>query len=190
MKDEKVEQSFISIAEDLLQNYLLSINDTIIQLTDIEFYYFSDMHKDGFTLIEPRKNKGEFRPHRYGIDISLGEGSSYGGILLKGCFTKDQYFYKSNKVGKIVLDCLQFGDNKIAFIPGKAEHPIFQTIRSNLGKLNIAKHRTEEFFEKKYRFILQDHGYYKAITGNKKELIKHSTLSAEQVKIFQGRTGQ
>lgn len=116
VEKSKEEESFFSIAEDILLNHVLSINGNIVQLTDIEFYYFSDSHKDGFTLVEPKKPSGSFRPHRFGIDIALGDNNSYGGILLKGCYAGNEYIYKSNKVAKTILNYLQFGDNNIQFI--------------------------------------------------------------------------
>lgn len=187
VEKSKEEESFISIAEDILQNHVLSINGNIVQLTDIEFYYFSDSHKDGFTLEEPKKPSGSFRPHRFGIDIALGDKNSYGGILLKGCYTDNQYIYKSNKVAKTILNYLQFGDNNIQFIKKeKNDAKFFRTIRSNLGNIDKKNYHTEEFSKRQYRFILNNNAYYKSITENKTQIIDCSDLKPKEIKDFRG----
>lgn len=186
IEKSKEEASFISIAEEILQNHVLSINGNIVQLTDIEFYYFSDSHRDGFTLKEPKKPSGSFRPHRFGIDIALGDNNSYGGILLKGCYTDSKYVYGSNKVAKTILNYLQWGNNDINFIERKNGAKFVKTIRSNLGNIDNKNYRTEEFKNKRYRFILNENAYYKSITQNKTDIIKYSNLKPEEIKDFRG----
>lgn len=186
IKDLHEEKSFSSIAEEILQNHVLLINGNIIQLMDIEFYYFSDSHKDGFTLAESKKPKGTFRPHRFGLDIALGNCKAYGGILLKGCYADGKYIYKSNKVAKMILNYLKFGNNDIRFIERRNNAKFFKTKRSNLGNVDFSKYRTEEFRNRQYRFILNNNDYYKAITENKTEIVSYSNLNDEEKNFFRG----
>ncbi len=82
---ETVKKSFARIAEILFNDYQLQVNDNFYRLIDIEFYYHSlSVHKDIYTHgkgIQLQKGKWYF--HNSGIDITIGNGKDYGGILIR-----------------------------------------------------------------------------------------------------------
>ena len=96
-------QEFLTIAEQLLNNYILRINGYSYYIAEIEFYLNSDKHPDIFSHSTDdqltcsqwcfHKTGESYRGGNYkGLDISFGK-KSYGGILIraiKSCH-KDAY---------------------------------------------------------------------------------------------------
>lgn len=82
------QQSFNLIANYLLNCIELHITDKIYELTEIEFYYNSDDHKDtSLHGDDLQKTSNQWYLHnkgRGGIDITFGNNDSYGGILIRG----------------------------------------------------------------------------------------------------------
>jgi hypothetical protein len=81
-----VAASFSEIAESLINNYLLKINDTLIEFCDLEFYWKGTGHQDTNTH-EHNYQNGQLRPHGSGYDIALKNETSYSGILMRGVFS-------------------------------------------------------------------------------------------------------
>ena len=88
-------QDFDQLANQLLNNYILKINETEWRIAEIEFYYYSSEHPDNYTHKDAdqqrsnewyfhRQNGGSFKGGTYkGLDISIGNGVNYGGILIR-----------------------------------------------------------------------------------------------------------
>jgi len=81
---------FEAIAKTLFNEYLVKTKDSTYRLTEIEFYWNSDTHKDECTYnrkyVSP--NTGEWFFHYSGVDIALKneETNGYGGILIRGIY--------------------------------------------------------------------------------------------------------
>jgi len=82
---ETIWESFNKIASGLFNDYQLQVNESHYRLLDIEFYYFSNSvfediyaHKHAAQL-----QKGKWYFHGSGIDITFGNGTDYGGILIR-----------------------------------------------------------------------------------------------------------
>ena len=91
---------FKGIAKLLLNNYHIETPSTKYRLTEIEFYYYNENHPDESTYGYSKKtskpksridlHKEKQRKtlnwffHYSGIDISIGNGTSPGGILIRG----------------------------------------------------------------------------------------------------------
>ena len=68
-----IKDSLESIANDLILNKAIRINDFVFSLIDLEIYYWQEKHQDDFAKgVNHNKAIGELEAHRYGIDISLG----------------------------------------------------------------------------------------------------------------------
>lgn len=181
-----VQKSFSSIASELINNYELKINDQIFQFIDIEFYFFSNVHKDGFTMSHNRK-LGEFEAHKYGVDISLGNSNdSYGGILIKSLLHETRIIPKSH-IRNEIINNFQIGQNKIEINKkqNRTEKKLIQTERENLGKIDITKNRDEKFKKGKYRFIIFDKKIIGKIKG-KESLLRKSNLTSSQIQKLIG----
>lgn len=82
---ETILNDFDRIADKFCKDVNIKINKNYYRLTDFEFYAFSDKFPDPQT----HKNKlqqenGQFYLHSSGIDITFGDGTNYGGILIRG----------------------------------------------------------------------------------------------------------
>lgn len=94
---EKLKERFGKIAEALLTKFAIKKGKQLFYITDIEFYYYTDAHKDFITY--PRNCKaGEWFFHVSGVDIAfesyvdfdkekykpiLNHESEFGGILIR-----------------------------------------------------------------------------------------------------------
>lgn len=79
---------FKSIAEDLMNNWSLKVNDNEFRFTEIEFYYkVDDAHLDPYVHAnEKQLTNSQWYFHGSGLDITFGDESvmAYGGILIRG----------------------------------------------------------------------------------------------------------
>jgi hypothetical protein len=181
-----VVKSFAAIANKLINEYVLVINNNEYQFIDIEFYYFCYTHIDGFTMIH-EKPIGQIEAHKYGVDISLGnKPDCYGGILIKSLLHNNKVISKS-KIKNEIINGLQMNENIIK-IKEKQKHSGYQlieTTRDNLGVIDSTNNRTFEFKNAKYRFIVSDRDIFSKISGKEKTL-KSSDLSSEQIQKLLG----
>ncbi len=183
---DDVQKSFTSIANELINEHELKINDKVFQFIDIEFYFFNNVHKDGFTMSHNRK-LGEFEAHRYGIDISLGNSdNSYGGILIKSLLHETRIISKS-QIKNEIINNFQIGHNKIEISKKQrsTEKKLIQTERENLGIINVTKNRTERFKKGKYRFIVYDKETIRKLKG-KESFLRKSNLAGVEIQELIG----
>jgi hypothetical protein len=85
----KIEDDFQRIANDLLNNWVLKVEDALYRITEIEFYYKDKGKKHDDTYIhghELQKQKGKWYFHGSGIDLTFGDGEAYGGILIRAIY--------------------------------------------------------------------------------------------------------
>lgn len=68
--ETKIEYSFTSIAQTLLLNKSLKVNGAEYRFTEIEFYYYCENHKDGYTHVHSME-AGKWHFHNQGFDITL-----------------------------------------------------------------------------------------------------------------------
>jgi hypothetical protein len=97
---ESIEKSFSDIAEQLLNEYILEVDEKRFRIKNIEFYYYNeDIHKDTnshccrYKRAKQRQilcnewylHKISINRKNYfkGIDYTFGDGHNYGGILIK-----------------------------------------------------------------------------------------------------------
>ncbi len=91
---ESVQAWFAHIAQRLLNETTLQINDQPYRLREIEFYYHGPGHTDPFAHNDPMQKEtcrwyfhregGSYRGGSFkGLDISFGSGEFFGGILLR-----------------------------------------------------------------------------------------------------------
>lgn len=183
---DSIQNSFSSIASELINKYELKINNKTFQFIDIEFYFFNNVHQDGFTMSHNKK-LGEFEAHRYGIDISLGNSNdSYGGILIKSLLNETRIISKSQIKNEIINNFI-IGQNKIEI--SKKQNPtkknLIRTERENLGKIDIAKNRVEKFKKEKFRFIIFDKEIIRKLKG-KESLLRKSNLTNNEIQDLIG----
>lgn len=118
---QNVTESFRRIASDLMNNWSLCVGDHRYRIAEIEFYYNEQKeHADGYTHNhELQKKSGTWYFHGSGIDITIGNGSAFGGILIRAIFNRkeDKYVYGPlniitelvAKIAKIEKHDIEFG---------------------------------------------------------------------------------
>src|SRR4051812_21703267 len=91
--DETAAEWFARIAEHLLNSSQLVVGGKPHRLTEVEAYYNGEGHADPFAHCDPvqvqcgrwyfHRTHGVYRSGSFkGLDLSFGDGSSHGGILL------------------------------------------------------------------------------------------------------------
>ncbi|MFD0751292.1 hypothetical protein ACFQZS_14170 [Mucilaginibacter calamicampi] len=84
---QESQQKFKEIAETLFNAYAIKTHDTLYRITEVEFYWYSDSHKDHSTYKRKHvfPNAGQWFFHYSGVDIALkNDTGGYGGILIRG----------------------------------------------------------------------------------------------------------
>ncbi|MBC9932892.1 DNA-3-methyladenine glycosylase [Chitinophaga qingshengii] len=86
MDAESCMTSFRTIANTLMNKYLLRVRDSYYRIVDCEFYYCSSTHNDPYAHSHehPGNSYGEWYFHGSGMDITLTTDHSFGGILIRG----------------------------------------------------------------------------------------------------------
>lgn len=80
-----IKESFDVAARKLFSDYQLRVNDRSYRLLDIEFYYFAEnIHEDIYAhKHEAQLQNGKWYFHGSGIDITIGDKTNHGGILIR-----------------------------------------------------------------------------------------------------------
>ena len=82
---DDIPANFNRIADQLFNQWLIQVNNNYYRLLEIEFYYDNKAnHQDPYIYGRPPQNTlGDWFFHAVGIDITFGEGSTFGGILIR-----------------------------------------------------------------------------------------------------------
>lgn len=148
-----IPNSFDNIARQLLLSHVISINNTDIEITEIEFYFFKEgIHSDNYTHPHTRR-VGQWRLHKQGIDITF-DGTTKGqdgGILIRGIKIGDRYVNGPIKCLTILFEEMQDVSNKNYIVLksktlGNSE--IIKTFRHLPNKIQY-----KDFHHKKYRYL-------------------------------------
>lgn len=182
---------FTRIAEVLLNRAALVVNGASHRLIEIEFYYNITGHADDFAHSHPLQAlSGRWYFHRAGesyrggsfkgLDLALGDGVGYGGILLRGLEKPDgtivdgpsllvDYLLKTTQYPRIVdLDAAIAGklawDHHQPLVLRGAELPpreLLRTARIGLSwkrRTELADEPNRHFLVRRYRYLSQPGG--------------------------------
>ena len=82
---ETILRSFDEIADKIGKEIQLQINDAYYRLIDFEFYAYAEKFPDPHTYKNDLQLQfGKFYLHASGVDITLGDGKNYCGLLIRG----------------------------------------------------------------------------------------------------------
>ena len=92
---KNIGEQFRNIAEQLFSRCLIKVKENYYKINEIEFYYYSEKHRDPYVHRDVNQNKkgcwyfhkkeGSFK----GVDITFGATSYYGGILIRSLESLD-----------------------------------------------------------------------------------------------------
>ncbi|NOZ34074.1 MAG: hypothetical protein GXO80_02115 [Chlorobi bacterium] len=170
INDKNIETEFKKLADLILLQKELIVNDAHFNFTEIEFYYYSDIHQDTFTH-KHDESAGKWRFHNQGFDITLRGDSGFGGILIRGVEFIDVFGNKFINGPRRVLfsimehlNSVDIPNNRFGIIDkDKVDLFIFKTFRHGLNKPNphLKSDKTEDFKNAKYRFIVNPQSFNK-----------------------------
>lgn len=161
---KNIDDQFSDIAKKLFFEFNLIVNEQVYQLVEVEFYYQSSQHDDPFVHCdEMQKTNGQWYFHGSGIDITIGDGENYGGILLRGIarIEESKLVFISgplnvakeifSQLGSAKLQKMVFGLNKLRTQVSFDSNDFIASSRINLPQ-NKSDSR---YFNANYRFITQ-----------------------------------
>ena len=164
-----------------MNNYVLNIANNGIELCEIEFYYYAENHQDEKTLQdEKQKTTAQLFFHEFGIDLTFGDASSYGGILLRGIKHNGKYIAGPQNVSEYLQEQIQDLQNQpLNFKEVSLNDTILHSTRVMGDKTN------QEFAKKLYRFAKENY-----LNGSpSKEFIKKSLPEISYFKVISHLTG-
>ena len=188
---ESIMESLDAIANDLIKNKALIINDAIYSIIDLEIYYWHHLHPDNYTNDHIRPI-GEFELHRYGVDLSLGNQDEvdFGGILIRGLFDIKKYSYcpksecviTKSDVVRTIYNNICIGHNRFELIDYKTPWTnVFQSVRINLSDDS----NKEKYKKSPYKYLAKDKELYLKYP-KKEKIFTDSILSKEEKNNFIG----
>ena len=132
---ESIIASFDRIAKELFTNYKLLVNESEYRLIDIEFYYYDDkVFRDVYAHQHPSQlNSGKWYFHGSGVDITIGNGINFGGILIRGIA---KISTKGDSDNYYIEDQIHGSLNVVTEI-GSSFHGVFQDKPNSFGIHNI-----------------------------------------------------
>ncbi|MDJ1467978.1 hypothetical protein QNI19_29470 [Cytophagaceae bacterium DM2B3-1] len=175
---KSIQHSFDRIATDLIHNWHLKVNDTLYSFTEIEFYFFmTDIHQDTASR-EHNYDKGFWRFHQKGLDITFqSQDNSDGGILIRGLKTHTEYIngpvlvleHIFRKMDSIIMLNKEFG---LVLKPEPSDELIYKTQRHGLPN-----NPENEFKEELYRYFINlEHWNKRHINPLEKARIKKNSV--------------
>lgn len=159
---QAIEDHFAWLAKQILLGYQLKLSESLWDITEIEFYLYSEIHPDPFAHKHYNYKTGQFRLHGAGIDIAIGNGKEHGGILLRSlrkAGEKDLVPSPLKVSDAIIANMGTIEKSSATIVPkqAKSSDAIYQTPRIGLQTKN--KEITEqqvEFIVSPYRFFTED----------------------------------
>lgn len=175
--------SINEIAEDMILNKAIQINDSVFSIVDLEAYYWHGLHQDEYANgVKHKKQIGELEAHRYGIDISLGNSkeAGLGGLLISGIYDHNEKRVIQNPMlWRTLFNQLILGNNKIKIISyANRWTEVFKSTRINLG--NADTDNKKEFVDSAYKYLAKDSDIFVGYKG-KEVIFKTSNLTNKEI---------
>lgn len=192
------EEIFFTSAEKIMNNFALKVGEFVYEFTELEYYFFdAQIHPDPYVHKSYLQLKfGEFYVHekalnRIGLDITFGNGSSFGGILIRGLQKHGSGYFAgtSNCLKELTKNfnpkshyCeIQKQTNKLSIIQIKPNQQ--EILKSKRILSSVSPCDSDEMYLRKcYRFARKDYrsaskGNIEGVVRNKEELDKNCTKS-------------
>jgi len=158
--------SFEKIAQNIFNTVKLNINGELFLPIEIEFYYYSEHHKDMKTLKRTSK-VGDLFFHDYGIDLCFeSDGKNqYGGILLRSIksIADENFINGPLKVTQAIMNKIKVNESFII----SYDQSDLQSRSLTKYKRIISANTDNHYIEKPYRFAIE--------IDNPKNKVKYKT---------------
>ncbi len=176
-----IKKSFENIAEQILNYYVLDINEKKYRITNIEFYYYNEnihpdinSHSSKYKRAKERQClNAKWYLHKVsinkksnykGIDYTFGDGKNYGGILIKEAVSlnKDKTIFPQSKFIDELIDILNPKTKEEFLKMIEQDNKIKFEYKENIPKYNILNWtrkgltKKDEFSNMGYAFKVED----------------------------------
>ena len=172
----QIASRFDRVANNLLKKCILTFDDRSYLLSEVEFYYYSDVHPDPYVHRHSNQLKtGLWYFHNVGQDLTFGSEGSYGGILIRGIASLKKHTVDNLFDGRDSIDEAEFTDGPVKTFDelfnkelsldavhsfhiklyDKSIIPEAQNIYSfpRVGLYPQGREHDEEYFFKRYRYL-------------------------------------
>lgn len=165
-----IDAQFAKIATGIFSRTILKVRSKSYRIMEIEFYYYSKGHPDIFAhRDETQRKRGHWYFHKKegsykGLDVTFGDGTYYGGILLRAIENLDNGLYTEGP-SKLVDEILRLHEHKKVRILLKDKLDLFLEIKNKahtsikgiykgkrIGLRPKAQDSDGIFINKEYRF--------------------------------------
>jgi len=114
----KFQNIFFENAKKLMSKYVLVIDDKEFELTELEYYFYDEnKHPDCYVHLNEMQKEtcGKLYVHNKGnwiggIDITFGNGSYYGGILIRGIKYNNEFISGPAKVRQFFIKTFELNE--------------------------------------------------------------------------------
>lgn len=186
----QIDDSFARIAEQLMNHYILVSGESRYRLCEIEFYYTQKGtdHEDKYTHCHDlQKTTGQWYQHGSGLDITIGNKLTCGGILIRalqeidkdGVEIHKQYFYGPLKSLQVLMSSFtSIEKHQVVFGLEEFEFKNKQKIL-NAPRAGLNPTLDPEMYSKPYRYFIfpkKEHKPKGEIISSLRGLIKEEEL--------------
>lgn len=159
--NQMLENDFERIASEIMNDWILQVENSKYRVTEIEFYFKSDKHLDNYTHgHELQKKIGQWYFHGSGVDITFGNDNYYGGILIRAIYKLDpdgnKYIYGPIKVVTELLSSITsvyYNTFALGLIPDK-EKIIQREKPIAAPRVGLNSKNDSTMHDKLYRFLV------------------------------------
>jgi hypothetical protein len=137
---ETIQSSFDRIANEIISDWQLKIDNDLFSFTEIEFYFFCEaVHEDNSTH-EHKYDEGLWRFHSQGIDITFQSTDiSDGGILIRGLKSEKGYINGPRRILETIFktfNSVTTVEHQFGLVSESSTSPssVFKTTRHGLSK--------------------------------------------------------
>ena len=185
----KIEADFKRIANDLLNNWVLKVEDALYRITEIEFYYKGKQHNDSYIHgHELQKQKGKWYFHGSGIDLTFGNSEAYGGILIRAIYriNDNKYCYGPlNCILEIFSNLSSIYKPEMSFCLIPATEGLFENEKPIQAlRVGLSPEKDPVMCNKYYRFLVMPQQKHADKTGIAEAMKNQKYSETEIINIW------
>jgi hypothetical protein len=156
--ERNVEHDFLRISTDLMNYWILRVNNAEYRITEIEFYLKSDFHKDTYTHGNTlQKEMGRWYFHGSGVDLTFGSDQMHASLLIRAIYnlkSKDYIYGPLNAFAEVFHNFSNIYESNQIFglIPVSREEIEFE-IPLRAPRVGLNPKIDPEMYSRFYRFL-------------------------------------
>jgi 3-methyladenine DNA glycosylase Mpg len=190
--EDAIDTDFQRIANDLLNNWVLKVENVLYRITEIEFYYKDEDKKHDDSYIHGhvlQKQEGKWYFHGSGIDITFGSEGAYGGILIRAIYNikdKEYCYGPLNCILEIFSNLSSIYDPEMSFCLIRASEKQIEFEKPICApRVGLNPEKDPVMYNKYYRFLVMPKQKHADKTGIV-EAMKNQKINESEIKNIWG----